>query len=339
MISNQAAATQTLKVNQLMYKCSLVAITMAAGLCLAASRNKGMEFDLLCGLGAGLIPVTCAATRRSIRNARLKRTEEKLMRHTWTYLRSQESAAEPLVEAKPQPKLACGFRQRRVTPRAPAGEPVVFDAIAARARGSLAPGMPNPAIISYGDLCPAPTVLSEFECWRAEWRHPVIEYTGAVMEEIRNAAVEGYQRMRHGGIEVGGVLFGTHGKGGVRILAARPMACEYAQGPRFILSERDQTALAGQLAASRQDAELQGLEPVGWYHSHTRSEIFLSEQDVAYFNRFFPKPWQVALVVRPANLAPVRAGFFLREADGGLRTESSYREFQLAGPAPAVAAA
>ena len=71
------------------------------------------------------------------------------------------------------------------------------------------------------------------------------------------------------------------------------------------------------------------MEPVGYYHSHTREQICMSDDDMQLFNRFFPLPWQVALVVRPANLAPARAGFFFREPAGTVRTESSYREFQL----------
>lgn len=348
MISSHAAATQTMKVNQVMHKFSLLVITMGAGLYLAANRNKGIMFELMCALGAALIPIAYAATRRWIRTSRQRRTEEGLLRNTWTYLRSQEAAAEThtayappaAVTRKAQTMPAPGFRQIAVTAakKAPAGELVVFDAITARARNAgRPPAIPGPAVLTFDELAPA--ALSEYECWRAERHHFAIEYACTVLDEIRVAAVEGYQRLRHGGIEVGGVLFGTHRDGVVRIQAARPIACEYAEGPRFILSERDQAGLAALLEASRHDAELQGLEPVGWYHSHTRSEILLSELDVEYFNQFFPRPWQVALVVRPSNLAPARAGFFFREANGLLRTESSYHEFQCSPPALSVAAA
>ena len=69
--------------------------------------------------------------------------------------------------------------------------------------------------------------------------------------------------------------------------------------------------------------------PVGWYHSHTRSEIFLSDADLAIHNRFFPEPWQVALVLKPHTFEPMRAGFFFREHEGSMRTQASYREFRL----------
>jgi proteasome lid subunit RPN8/RPN11 len=235
-----------------------------------------------------------------------------------------------------------GFRPlAAVSPATPqASDLVVFDAIpqvprAARVRLTI----PRPAALPFGAPAPVSAAKAEFETWRAERHNMTIECAGPVLNEIRIAAVDGYQRMRHGGIEVGGVLFGTHRNGVVQVQAMRPIACEYSQGPRFILSERDQAALAEQLETSRHDLELQGLEPVGWYHSHTRSEVLLSGAEVEYFNRFFPQPWQVALVVRPANLSPVRAGYFFREANGVLRTEASYSEFQLLAPVPAAVAA
>jgi proteasome lid subunit RPN8/RPN11 len=179
----------------------------------------------------------------------------------------------------------------------------------------------------------------EFGVWEAPGHSVRIEYSEAVMQQIRMEAVEGFHRVPHGGVETGGILFGTHQGDLVRILAYRPIACEYAMGPSFTLSEKDRAALAEALRSSSEDAELAALEPAGWYHSHTRSEIFLSELDLEFFQRYFPQAWQVALVVRPASFTPARAGFFFREADGGVHAEKSYAEFQLtpsrpAGPRP-----
>jgi hypothetical protein len=50
---------------------------------------------------------------------------------------------------------------------------------------------------------------------------------------------------------------------------------------------------------------------------------------VDLYNRFFPEAWQVTLVLRPHAYEPTRGGFFFREADGSIRTESSYSEFTL----------
>jgi proteasome lid subunit RPN8/RPN11 len=160
-----------------------------------------------------------------------------------------------------------------------------------------------------------------------------VEWSAAVLEEIRQAAVDAFFSLPHGGVEIGGVLFGRREGGGVRILAHRALACEHALGPSFTLSENDQARLRELL----RDPEAPGLEPVGWYHSHTRSEMVLSDRDLEIHDRWFPHPWQVALVVRPHALKPARAGLFVRAADGSMRAESSGGEFVLQPPAAAPA--
>jgi proteasome lid subunit RPN8/RPN11 len=169
----------------------------------------------------------------------------------------------------------------------------------------------------------------KFATWDPPGQSFRIEYSVAVLEQIREAAVDGYFRLPHGGVETGGILFGTHQDDLVSIAAWRPIACEYAKGPSFLLSERDEAALKETLPAASGDVELAGLEPIGWYRAHTRSEILLSDVDLRFFNRFFPHPWQVGLIVRPASFAPTRAGFFFREAGGGIRANGTYLEFTL----------
>ena len=60
----------------------------------------------------------------------------------------------------------------------------------------------------------------------------------------------------------------------------------------------------------------------GWYHSHTRSGIFLSEADLELHRRFFRENWQVALVFRPSLNTATRAGFFFQESDGTIRARA-----------------
>jgi proteasome lid subunit RPN8/RPN11 len=172
-------------------------------------------------------------------------------------------------------------------------------------------------------------MATKFETWSAPGHSFRIEYSAVALDEIRQAAVDGYHRVPHGGVETGGILFGTHEEAVVRIQAWRPIVCEYAKGPSFALSEKEEVALAEALQSWGGDAALAGMEPVGWYRAHTRSEVLLSDADLAFFNRFLPQPWQAGLIVRPTSFAPTRAGFFFREADGGIRAESSYHEFTL----------
>src|SRR5450432_2795514 len=168
---------------------------------------------------------------------------------------------------------------------------------------------------------------TEFEVWQPAGCAVRIDYSRAVMEELRVAACDGLNRLAHGGVEIGGILFGVRGPEAVKILAHQALACEYAFGPSFTLWDNDRRALVELLALPDTDSSLSGMQPVGWYHSHTRSQILLSEKDLQLFHQYFPESWQVALVLRPYRFDPVRAGFFFREPDGSVQAASSRHEF------------
>lgn len=167
----------------------------------------------------------------------------------------------------------------------------------------------------------------KFGSWNVAESPITIEYSLVVIEEIRHHVAEGFQRLARGGIEVGGVLYGTRDGRTVRVLAVRPIACEHARGPGFLLSDRDRIALNEQLARDKEDPELQDLISVGWFLSHTRSEISLAESDQEIYSIFFPAPWQLTLIIRPGRGGSMRAGFFVREADGTVRADRCYLEF------------
>ena len=169
----------------------------------------------------------------------------------------------------------------------------------------------------------------EFHTWSAEPHTLKVLYTKAVMDQMSEAAWEGLQKVPRRGLEVGGVLYGARSGNEIRVTEWRPIDCEHANGPGFELSDRDRAALAAKLEQSTSEPELSGLEPVGWFHSHTRDGVFLSAKDVDIYQRFFPAPWQIALVLKPHSQQPTRAGFFFREDDGSLHSTASYCEFRL----------
>ncbi len=350
MTLNDAFQGHSLKTTQFMQKGSLLVLAVAATLILAFGRHDGKMMGVVLALATVVVPAVSVLARRMVDKVRQRETEERLLMQTRTYLQTEEPAnlrtgtegesdIEILARAIDGRKLPMeDFRNFDcVASLLPVGEPVVFDALPRRYAvrslyerrfADLAATLPKPAILPLSELMPA-SATQEFGSWTAGPGSVTIEYSNAVLDEIRLRAAEGYQRMRHGGVEVGGVLFGARRAGVLRVLAVRPIECEYSNGPRFGLSKRDETQLAELLTVSGSDPELAGMEALGFYHSHTREEICLSDADLEIFNRFFPLPSQVALVVRPANLAPTRAGFFFREEDGTMRTASSYREFQL----------
>jgi proteasome lid subunit RPN8/RPN11 len=359
MTLNDAIEGNSLKATQFVQMGSLLLLAVAASLVLAFRHRGGISLGIVLALGTVVIPAGYVTARRMIAKVQQRETEDRLLMQTRTYLQNEEPVSatpvkavkveetdiEILARAIDGSKLPTqDFRQYEgVAALFPGGEPVVFDALPRRYAirslyerrfADLAATLPKPASLPLRELLPMPAT-QEFGPWAAGPQNLTIEYSNAVLDEIRIRAAEGYQRMRHGGVEVGGVLFGTRVDGVLRIEAVRPIECAYSNGPRFLLSKRDEAGLAELLQASGSDPELAGLEPAGYYHSHTREEICLSESDLDIFNRFFPLPWQVAMVVRPANLAPTRAGYFVRDPDGTVRTDCCQREFQLSSAAAA----
>jgi proteasome lid subunit RPN8/RPN11 len=151
-----------------------------------------------------------------------------------------------------------------------------------------------------------------------------IETSARVMDDIRLAVTDAFFSLPRGGAEIGGILLGTFDNGRLVISDYAALDCEHAYGPSFVLSPPDEARLSGMLSTHAGVAG--GCRPVGWYHSHTRSEVFLSEGDLALHKRFFPEPWQVALVMKPHTFQPARIGFFFRQADGSMQAKASYRE-------------
>ncbi|HWC96465.1 MAG TPA: hypothetical protein VG456_06945 [Candidatus Sulfopaludibacter sp.] len=154
-----------------------------------------------------------------------------------------------------------------------------------------------------------------------------IEYLPRVLDDIRLAVVDAFFSLPRGGAEIGGILLGNHSEGKVTISEYVALDCEHATGPSFVLSPNDEVELRKLL--ERSTSEHPALTPVGWYHSHTRSDVFLSDADLAIHKQFFPEPWQVALVFKPHTFQPMRCGFFFREADGSIHASATYREFVL----------
>lgn len=168
------------------------------------------------------------------------------------------------------------------------------------------------------------------------WTAPECPYRvtipAAVLNEIRILAIEAFYSVPRGGVEVGGVFFGVREPHAIHIQAHRPIRCEYATGPSFTLSVKDQLGLSGLFDQAHADPDLAGMASLGWYHSHTRSGLLLSPADLEIYNEFFHERWQVALVLQPANLQPTRAGFFFRDRWGSLKSDAPVQEFKLEPP-------
>lgn len=179
---------------------------------------------------------------------------------------------------------------------------------------------------SYSDSDRLSAELKLGDCPRGSMS---LRYSYAVLDRIRKEVFKKFVSIPRGGVEVGGVLFGAISECEIRILDSRALEIEYLNGPSFILSENDETSLLQLLETAASDPDLRGMQPVGWYHSHTRSEIVLSEEDIAVHQRFFQNPENIALVIKPYKFDPPRIGVFLRTADGSLSGDAPRSTFSL----------
>ncbi|MGA2185253.1 MAG: hypothetical protein ABSH47_19715 [Bryobacteraceae bacterium] len=175
------------------------------------------------------------------------------------------------------------------------------------------------------------TTQARFEKWSVPECPFTVEYRHGLMQELRAAVAYGQQAFTRGGMEVGGVLLGTRSAGGPSIRAWRPIACEHANGPALVLSGRDRDELKKFLDEAATLPDLAGIEPVGWFLSHTRSDISLRESDLNLYQEFFPAASDVALVLRPGRHGAARAGFFFRDPEGAVQSDHSLLEFNIEG--------
>lgn len=149
-----------------------------------------------------------------------------------------------------------------------------------------------------------------------------VECTTAVLEDLRRLAVQGFVAFGHGGLEVGGVLYGVREGDRLSIQAAAELPCEHALGPGFTLSDTDRQALGQLLLAPA------GLECVGWYRSHTRSGLDLDAGDRDLFEQFFADRTSVGLVLKPTHWGQSAAAFYARRTNGEVLT-SPQRDFTI----------
>lgn len=125
------------------------------------------------------------------------------------------------------------------------------------------------------------------------------------------------------GNEIGGILLGRTLPGYGRAVLIEDfelVRSEHLRGASYTLSPKDRRLLGTRLARRG------GREVVGYFRSHTRPGMYLDQDDLAVFTRYFPEAWQVCLLVRPSTEGPAMGGFFFWE-DGDINRRSPYRQF------------
>src|SRR5271168_2990603 len=162
--------------------------------------------------------------------------------------------------------------------------------------------------------------------WTAPEVPLLIEYPLDIMEELRAQLCDELQRLSRGGGDVAGVLFGVSRGAAIRIMTWRAISRGPAEEHATRMSRHDRAEMVRVLGMAGSDPSMQGFEPRGWFVSRTESGTGLTPAEIDLFENFFPNSWQVTLLLRRGPGGTARAGFFVREPDGSLRPDASYRE-------------
>src|ERR1700676_1876486 len=129
---------------------------------------------------------------------------------------------------------------------------------------------------------------SAFFEWLPTGNFPAVRFSSEVLDKLAELVMSGYQRYAWGGVEVGGILFGKKESETIHVSSFLPVDCEHEHGPSFDLSGRDLESIDGLFAGAGSNEELNGLVPVGWYHSISLGELVLAKCDQVLHHHFFP---------------------------------------------------
>ncbi len=158
----------------------------------------------------------------------------------------------------------------------------------------------------------------------------VVACPRSVILGLRLTVLESFTSGAHGGAEVYGILFGTHGGNEVRIAEFQVIAFQSAMAGATPLCEEERKAFATALGSAARRNDPRGFEPVGWFRAHPHSELSLTGRDLEIASTFFPNPHQVVMILRPSDSQQSLVRFFYRDSGGILKTESSFCELSVA---------
>ncbi len=145
-----------------------------------------------------------------------------------------------------------------------------------------------------------------------------IEYSAGAMEQIRERARDGLMAAPRVAFGEGGLLLGICNKQVVKLLDSVEIPCSHSTGPSFQLNADEMRETREMIEEVGRLSGPGGVSVVGWYCSKTRGEVRLSEIDLGLFDELFPASGQIALVIRPTAVGPMRGAFFFRDSSGAI---------------------
>ena len=174
-----------------------------------------------------------------------------------------------------------------------------------------------------GSVVPIPG----FYVWQIPGKSISIQLKLDVVDRLQQDVMRGFGAVPRRGAEVGGILLGAAASAGpaLRVEDYVLVPIEYKRGPSYRLSDNDVAAFD---AAVRQSRNGRILRPIGFFRSHTRDGVGLSDEDLGLLSNFLPEPETIALLIRPFATKPCVAGFYFKE-QGVFQSGAPLLEFPL----------
>ena len=162
----------------------------------------------------------------------------------------------------------------------------------------------------------APSAAGIFN-WQIPGKQVSVQLSLDVIDSILPEMMRAFGAVPKRGAEVGGLLIGStervqDGQTIVRVEKVELVPCLYARGPSYQLTDEDRAAFEEARERWAPDSS-RPLCAVGYFRSHTRDGLSLTQEDLELLDRYFPDPAHIALLIRPFVTKPVQAGFFFRE--------------------------
>jgi hypothetical protein len=134
-----------------------------------------------------------------------------------------------------------------------------------------------------------------------------------MVDRLQQEVMRGFGAVPRRGAEVGGILLGTTTITGpsARIEDYELVPIEYKRGPSYRFSAGDQETFRAAVHRARTGKER---GPIGYFRSHTRDAVGLSDEDLKLLSNYFPSPEAIVLLIRPFASKPSLAGFYFKEA-------------------------
>lgn len=184
-------------------------------------------------------------------------------------------------------------------------------------------------MVSFTQPFPASTPDPERFHWEVPGKRVSVLVDLDVVERMEAEVLHAFGASANLGGEVGGLLLGSvvsHDRGyTVQVTDFESVPISEEQPEFDLKSEADAGRFARAVGRWEWTPEKETYA-VGMFRSHTRPGLGMIEQDFDLFQRHFPDPSAVLLLIKPFATRASSAGFFFRE-EGGIHGDASYLEF------------